>query len=81
VFPAVAAFATAVAIYYFSNDAPKGNYHELKKHGVMREVDAVKSFQLASMNWNTWILFIQYACSFGVELTMNNAAALYFKVR
>jgi NNP family nitrate/nitrite transporter-like MFS transporter len=32
------------------------------------------------MNWNTWILFIQYACCFGVELTMNNAAALYFKV-
>merc|ERR1712151_1040041 len=30
-------------------------------------------------NINTWLLFIQYACCFGVELTMNNAAALYFK--
>ena len=27
---------------------------------------------------NTWILYIQYACSFGVELAMNNAAVLYF---
>ena len=25
-----------------------------------------------------WFLFVQYACCFGVELTMNNAAALYF---
>merc|ERR1712084_71888 len=28
---------------------------------------------------NTWFMFVQYACCFGVELTMNNAAALYFK--
>lgn len=28
---------------------------------------------------NTWLLFFQYATCFGVELTMNNAAALYFK--
>merc|ERR1712038_1805988 len=31
------------------------------------------------MNVNTWLLFIQYACCFGVELTMNNASATYFK--
>jgi NNP family nitrate/nitrite transporter-like MFS transporter len=30
-------------------------------------------------NFNTWILFIQYGCCFGVEITMINAAALYFK--
>jgi NNP family nitrate/nitrite transporter-like MFS transporter len=81
VVPAVVAFATGVMIYYITDDSPKGNYHELKKHGTMREVDAMKSFRVASMNSNTWILFVQYACCFGVELTMNNAAALYFKVR
>jgi NNP family nitrate/nitrite transporter-like MFS transporter len=79
--PAVMAFATGVMIYYLSDDSPKGNYHELKKHGTMLEVQAVKSFRSASMNGNTWILCIQYACCFGVELAMNNAAALYFKVR
>lgn len=79
--PAVMAFATGVMIYYLSDDSPKGNYHERKKHGTMLEVQAVKSFRSASMNGNTWILCIQYACCFGVELTMNNAAALYFKVR
>ena len=28
---------------------------------------------------NVWILCIQYGCFFGVELIMNNAAALYLK--
>jgi NNP family nitrate/nitrite transporter-like MFS transporter len=45
----------------------------------MLEVSAAASFRDGAVNLNTWILFIQYACCFGVELTMNNAAALYFK--
>jgi len=77
--PAVVAFGTGVLIYFISDDAPKGNYNELKKHGQMSEVSAAASFRQGAFNFNTWILFIQYACCFGVELTMNNAAALYFK--
>merc|ERR1719215_422215 len=34
---------------------------------------------LAAKDVNTWILSVQYACCFGVELTVNNAAALYFQ--
>jgi len=45
----------------------------------MSEVSAGASFRQGAININTWLLFIQYACCFGVELTMNNAAALYFK--
>ncbi|KAL3907090.1 MAG: hypothetical protein SGARI_003707 [Bacillariaceae sp.] len=66
-------------IYLISDDCPKGQYKELKKHGVMAEVSAAASFRAGALNINTWILFIQYACCFGVELTMNNAAALYFR--
>jgi MFS transporter, NNP family, nitrate/nitrite transporter len=65
--------------YYISDDCPKGNYSELKQHGAMAEVSAPKSFIQGSWNYNTWLLFIQYAACFGVELTMNNAAALYFR--
>ena len=50
----------------------------MKKNGTMQEVSAAASFRSGALNFNTWILFIQYACCFGVELTMNNAAALYF---
>lgn len=45
----------------------------------MPEVSAAASFRDGALNFNTWLLFVQYACCFGVELTMNNAAALYFK--
>ena len=62
-----------------SDDAPKGNYSDMKKNGTMAEVSATASFRNGALNVNTWLLFIQYACCFGVELTMNNAAAMYFK--
>jgi len=79
VIPAVVGFGTGIMIYFISDDAPKGNYKELKQHGVMAEVSAAASFRSGACNLNTWFMFIQYACCFGVELTMNNAAALYFK--
>jgi len=79
VVPAVVAFASGIVMYKISDDSPKGDYGELKKHGSMLEVSAAASFRDGAVNLDTWILFIQYACCFGVELTMNNAAALYFK--
>ena len=45
----------------------------------MPEVSASSSFRDGALNFNTWLLFIQYGCCFGVELTMNNASATYFK--
>jgi MFS transporter, NNP family, nitrate/nitrite transporter len=77
--PAVIAFATGVIVYRISDDSPKGNYSELRKHGAMKEVSATKSFLHGVWNINSWLLFIQYATCFGVELTMNNAAAMYFR--
>lgn len=81
VVPAVIAFATGIVVYFISDDAPKGNYREMKKNKTMDDVPALESFVTAGLDWNTWILFIHYACCFGVELTMNNATALYFRVR
>jgi MFS transporter, NNP family, nitrate/nitrite transporter len=45
----------------------------------MAEVSVTYSFSNGCWNINTWLLFIQYAACFGVELTMNNAAASYFR--
>jgi MFS transporter, NNP family, nitrate/nitrite transporter len=78
VVPAVCVFFTGVMVYLISDDCPKGNYSDLKKHGVMAEISAATSFRVAALNLNTWVMFIQYAACFGVELTMNNAASLYF---
>lgn len=35
----------------------------------------------SGMTRNTWVLFIQYACCFGVELVMNNASVLYYNYK
>lgn len=77
--PAVVAIAFGILVFFISDDAPKGNYTELKHHGNMPEVSAAASFRSGACNLNTWILFVQYAACLGAELTMNNAAALYFK--
>jgi NNP family nitrate/nitrite transporter-like MFS transporter len=77
--PACVGLLTGFTILNISDDCPKGNYKEMKESGIMQEVSATASFRDGAMNFNTWLLFIQYGCSFGVELTMNNAAASYFK--
>ena len=76
--PAFLVIIWACALTFISDDSPKGNYSKLKTVGAMPEVSAAASMAGAAKNWNTWILFVQYGCCFGVELTMNNAAALYF---
>lgn len=76
--PAFLAMCTAVMVYFLGEDCPKGNYAEMKKKGIMAEVSAAKSFRSGALNFNTWWMAIQYACCFGVELTMYNAAALYY---
>eukprot|EP00545_Synedropsis_sp_CCMP1620_P000578 CAMPEP_0119011792 /NCGR_PEP_ID=MMETSP1176-20130426/5888_1 /TAXON_ID=265551 /ORGANISM="Synedropsis recta cf, Strain CCMP1620" /LENGTH=524 /DNA_ID=CAMNT_0006964659 /DNA_START=99 /DNA_END=1673 /DNA_ORIENTATION=+ len=79
IFPATLGLITAFCVVKYTDDSPKGNYSKLKKQKQMGHVSVVKSFREGAANINTWLLFIQYACCFGVEITMNNAAALYFK--
>jgi NNP family nitrate/nitrite transporter-like MFS transporter len=79
VFPASIGIITAFCVLKYTDDSPKGNFAKLKKQKQMGHVDMVNNYRGAMLNYNTWLLFIQYACCFGVELTMNNAAALYFK--
>lgn len=77
--PACVGVITGIIVLFISDDAPKGNYNEMKRNGIMPAVSASASFRQGALDFNTWILFIQYACCFGVELTMNNAAATYFQ--
>jgi len=77
--PACVGFLTGFTIMKISDNCAKGNYKEMKDNGIMQEVSAAASFRDGAMNFNTWLLFIQYGCCFGVELTMNNASASYFK--
>jgi NNP family nitrate/nitrite transporter-like MFS transporter len=79
--PAAVALVTGVVIYRISDDAPKGNYPELRRHGRFPNpgVTVWSSWRRGSLNANSWIMFAQYAGCFGVEIAMNQAIALYFK--
>lgn len=76
--PAIVAFTTGIIVIMTSEDCPEGNYKQLIREGRMEEVSASASFRKGAVNINTWLLYIQYGCCFGVELTMNNTAATYF---
>ena len=78
--PGIALFITGFAYYFFTQDAPDGNYKELRDRGEL-EPSAGKgkeSFILAIKDYRVWALFVIYAACFGVELTINNVAALYY---
>ena len=77
--PAVAAFFFGILCIKYGDDSPKGNYHKLKKLGYIQDTNIGMSMRAAAADANTWLLSLQYACCFGVELTVNNAAALYFQ--
>ena len=79
IIPAVFAFISGTIIYFISDDLPRGNYAELKKHGVLGLPSLVSYAQMAVVKHNSWLLFLQFACCNGAGITMNNAAALYLK--
>lgn len=82
VVPGVVLFLTGLAYWRFTQDAPDGNFDELRARGELveskNEYSARSSFGSAIRDPRVWALFLVYAACFGVELTINNIAALYF---
>jgi len=81
--PAAVAILSGIIIYFITDDTPKGNYAELKRHnGTMNRIPILSYVYQAIAQWKTlvatWVLFIEFACCYGVDLTMSSAAALYF---
>lgn len=70
---------TGVAYYFLTQDAPDGNFRDLRARGLMPERQAIQGgFLEACRDYRVWALFIIYGACFGIELTINNIAALYF---
>ena len=70
---------TGAAYYFVTQDAPEGNFRTLRESGVMLTAKQTKgSFIAAARDHRVWSLALIYACCFGMELTLDNVAALYF---
>ena len=80
ILPGIALFITGFAYYFLTQDAPDGNYKALRARGDLEPAKGkgMESFMLAIKDYRVWALFVIYAACFGVELTINNVAALYY---
>jgi MFS transporter, NNP family, nitrate/nitrite transporter len=79
VVPGVLLLLTAIAYYVFTQDAPDGNFADLRVSGTLDRSSATALFLEVCRDHRVWILFVLYGACFGIELTMDNIAALYFK--
>jgi NNP family nitrate/nitrite transporter-like MFS transporter len=72
-------FLIGIAYYFLTQDAPDGNFDDLRAQGKMEEKKNVTGNYLQALkDPRVWVLFVIYGCCFGIELTVNNVAALYF---
>jgi len=64
-------FVTGIAYYLLTEDTPDGRLFSPRTGGA--------AFWEASADYRVWLLFLLYGACFGVEITADNVAALYFK--
>jgi len=75
----VVIFLIGIAYYFLTQDAPDGNYKDLRAKNQMLQKDKVTGAYFRAMrDYRVWVLFLIYGACFGIELTVNNTAALYF---
>ena len=72
-------FLIGIAYYYLTQDAPDGNYKELRAKGLLPSKDKVTSAYFHAMaDYRVWLMFVIYGACFGIELLVNGSIALYF---
>lgn len=72
-------FVIGIAYYFLTEDSPEGNYKDLRAAGKLQKSEKVTGHYFRAMkDYRVWILFLIYGACFGIELTVNNVAALYF---
>ena len=74
--PGVVLLILSFLYFKYTKDTPEGNYEDLKEG----KAEAVKggSFLDAVLDIRTWALALAYGACFGMEITFDNIAALYF---
>ena len=77
--PGLALLFTSFLYWKLTEDSPDGSYDDLRRKGALESARTVNgAFLKACSDPRVWALFVIYGACFGVELTINNIAALYF---
>lgn len=74
--PGVMLLVMAFVYYRFTKDTPEGNYSDINR-AKTPDANPV-SFGTAAADWRVWALFLAYGACFGIEITFDGVAALYF---
>ena len=76
----IVCFLAGVAYFFLTTDTPHGNLAELRARGMAPAARSSSGGGLgaAMRDRRVWALFFIYAACFGIELTINNGAALYY---
>jgi NNP family nitrate/nitrite transporter-like MFS transporter len=69
--PGALLFITGIAYYLLTRDTPDGRPFSPRTGAA--------AFRDAAADYRVWLLFLLYGACFGVEITVDNVAALYFK--
>ena len=79
VIPGIALFLTGIAYHFLTKDTPDGDFQELRDKGLLgARSKANGAFWEACRDRRVWALAVLYGACFGMELTIDNVAALYF---
>ncbi|MEZ6126837.1 MAG: hypothetical protein R3C49_27285 [Planctomycetaceae bacterium] len=70
---------TGIAYYFLTQDTPEGNFADLRASGQMESKTVKGTFLEACRDSRVWALFVIYGACFGIELTINNVAALLLR--
>lgn len=70
---------TGIAYFFLTQDLPEGDLRQLRASGLVPPASKVRgTFLAACRDYRVWALFVIYGACFGIELTLDNVAALYF---
>lgn len=75
VVPGVILLVMSVLYYKYTEDTPRGNYADIKRTTAAKKKG---TFMLALRDYRTWLLALAYGACFGIEITIDNVAAVYF---
>jgi len=75
IFPGIMLLVCAFLYHRYTQDSPQGDYKNLKDEIIKTSKN---TFLIAAKDYRTWILTIAYAACFGVEITVDNFAPIFF---
>ncbi|WMJ73726.1 MFS transporter [Cytophagaceae bacterium ABcell3] len=82
VVPGLIMLIMGIVYLRYTKDTPEGNFKDLPENHPLKyrkkEKGESSSFLTAIKDIRVWALFLIYGACFGVELTINNIAAIYF---